>query len=281
MKNHSISQILLFISVFTIGLASCKKDDDSNGLMKAKIDGSSWKANDVGAVVLPGLINITGKKDNGQTITITIQDGEVGDYFLDQNQDHVAAYQESEGASGFVSNAPNGLGFVRVTEINLENSTISGTFEFNVERPLDGALKEIREGEFTDVKFESEIVSSGPSTLSCKVDGQTFTPASVFGVLAGSKIAISANSADLNKTVGLTLPKDVGVGEYNLSTFGDYTAQYNINQTQFLGADSGKVKITKHDKANHKLEGTFHYEASDFIGSVSASITNGTFSVSY
>ncbi len=282
MKKLTFSKIIFFFSLFVLATTACKKDEEStNGTMTAKIGGSSWKAKEIGAVVLPGLINITGKASNGQTITITIQSGQKGDYFLDENQDHVAAFQESEGAQGFVSNAPNGLGFVNITEIDLDNSTISGTFEFNAERPTDGALKEIREGAFTDVKFEKQVTTSGPSTLSCKVDGQTFTPSAVFATLSSSKIIISASTADLNKTIGLTLPSDIAVGEFTLSTFSTYTAQYNLNQNQFMGADSGKVKITKHDKPNHKLEGTFYFDASDFMGTVSATVTNGTFSVNY
>lgn len=282
MKNNTISKILFFMSALALGMVACKKDnDDSNGLMKAKIDGASWEADKVGAVVLAGLINITGQTNDGETITITIQSGQAGDYFLDENQDHAAVYQPSSGALGFVSNAPEGLGYVRVTEIDLENSTISGTFEFNGVNPANGSKKEIREGEFTGIKFEQEVVTTGPNTLSCKIDGQTFTPASVFALPASGRITISANSANMNQTIGLTLPQNVAVGEHDLSTFGDHTAQYNLNQSQFLGANSGKVNITKHDKANHKLEGTFHFEASEWLGSASATVTNGSFNVTY
>ena len=282
MKKTTLSQITFFFSLFLLSLVACKKDDDtSNGIMTATVGGESWKAKEVGAVVLPGLINITGKAKNGETITMTIQDGKTGDYFLTAGADHAAVYQESEGAQGFSTNAPNGFGNIHIETIDLVNSTISGNFVFIAERPTDGATKEVMNGVFTDVKFEKQVISTGPNTLSCKVDGQTFTPASVFAVVAGDRITISANSSDLNKTVGLTLPDDIAVGEFNLSTFGEYTAQYNLNQSIFMGADSGKVKITKHDKPNHKLEGTFQFEASDFWGSNAASVTTGSFSVNY
>lgn len=84
-------------------------------------------------------------------------------------------------------------------------------------------------------------------------------------------------------TVALYLPKDITEGTYDLGTpgFADYGAQYNIDDRTFLGAESGQVTITKHDKGVKIIEGTFFFEAKELAGSAMASLIEGRFMVSY
>lgn len=48
-----------------------------------------------------------------------------------------------------------------------------------------------------------------------------------------------------------------------------------------LGADSGKVMITKHDVVNRVIEGTFYFNGSEFIGTETVKVTEGTFAGGY
>lgn len=281
MKKIKILSGLSFLLLVLLGLASCKKDNDDGGSMTAKVDGVAWSADIVGATIIGDVMNITGQTNAGETITITIQDNQPDTFYLDGGHPHAAAYVPHTGASGFTTNSPGGFGVAVVSEINQSSKTLSGRFELFVVNPATGEQKQISEGQFSDVTFETQAPITGNSTLSCKIDGQTFSPASVIATASGGKIIIAANSPDLNKTIGITVPAGAVTGSHDFEFFGDYVGQYNINQSTFLIADSGKVTISKHDLTNHILEGTFEFSATDLMFTTSADITAGTFKVFY
>jgi len=48
-----------------------------------------------------------------------------------------------------------------------------------------------------------------------------------------------------------------------------------------MSASSGTLELTKHDQVAKVLEGTFEFEAEEMLGTNSASLTNGGFTISY
>ncbi len=206
-----------------------------------------------------------------------------GEYQSFSGSTNACVWQPSTGALGYVSHAPMGLGQVVVEEINEMDSLISGTFQFFGEEPSSGNTVEVAEGVFTDVKYSVETVTIGDNSLNVKIDGTDWEAVSVTGFVNGSKLTINATSADVSRTVGLTIPDDTPVGSYDIDSpfSSEYGGQYNADAQTFLTSDSGTLNISNHDLLNKVIEGTFSFEASEFVGSASASLTEGSFYVAY
>ena len=101
-------------------------------------------------------------------------------------------------------------------------------------------------------------------------------------MVAMGKINISASDAQITQTVGITIDEGLEAGTYDIGGFfGSVTGQYNIGTEVLMMANEGEMIITKHDMENNILEGTFEFEASEMIGTNSASLTNGSFVVNY
>jgi Family of unknown function (DUF6252) len=286
MLISSVKQLLCYFLFASIVLVSCDKDGDGDtkqapGSMTAKIDGKDWKAESVGASILNGITNITGQTLKGEAIAIVLSGDDPGKYALGETSLHAIAYVEKTGDFSFGSNDDGGSGSVEVTEINLKDSTISGTFKAVVTRSLDNRKKEILSGQFTKVKFTTKIPSNPNNSLTCKINGQDFKPTSVFAIKVFDNITVSASLSNGSKGVGFSIPDSTTPGEYDLESSGDFFAQYLVNQS-YSTSTSGKLKISKHDKTNRQLEGTFNFEAIDPLGGSSKTlVTAGVFKVKY
>ena len=118
-----------------------------------------------------------------------------------------------------------------------------------------------------------------------KVDSVLFEPEVVSAMIDPftNAIAIIGTAAEGIPSVALYLPKDITAGTYDLGTpgFADYGAQYNIDDMTFLGAENGQVTVTKHDKGVKIIEGAFFFEGTELTGNAKASLTEGSFMVSY
>jgi hypothetical protein len=269
-------------------LSACKKEETpvtppSNepaaGAMSASIDGNSWKSDIASGTIQNGYINITGKNNAGETITLTLNGTTKATYTLNNGTMHVGVYQKTNGSLGYTTNASGTTGgTVTVTEIDEANKTISGTFSFSAEEPSSGNKVSVTAGKFNKVKYTT---SSGTTnnTLSAKVDGNAWTGSSVFAVLNSGKIAVTGTSG--SSSMGIYMPEGVTPGTYSLSMFGSYMAQYNPDQSTFLASDNGTLVVTEHDATARTIKGTFNFNASDFSGSTTATITEGAFSAKY
>ncbi|MCC6286545.1 MAG: hypothetical protein IT249_01540 [Chitinophagaceae bacterium] len=146
----------------------------------------------------------------------------------------------------------------------------------------------------------------GANTFSCLIDGQIFKPAKSEGLLfnndpvlyGGLSISDGYYSAAIyaaykasypRKYIVLTLDHFKGVGEYLLSDF-DNIASYKelITRIPFetnyssLYTSNGKITITKDDRANAILSGTFEFTATspDDPGRI-ITVTSGRFDLNY
>ena len=278
-----LSTTLLFIA--------CNNDDDEmmepTASMTCKLDGVDWSAAGAGASIINNTINVTGISAADQVITITLTGTTVGTYSLDPNLPNAVAYTESNDgtAIAFVSNqniANMNYGEVVISEINMETMRLSGTFTTEVHRLSDGGDIIITEGIFNDIAFEETIPSSA-FELSATIDGTVFDASVVSGLVSSGNLAITGSDAMGQESIGLTLPDDITPGTYSLGTPGlsSYGAQYNLDSSTFLSAESGTLTIEEHQVADKIIKGTFSFEASELAGSNTASITAGSFELTY
>lgn len=282
MKTHVIISWLLFS---TLLIAGCTKDDASpKGKMTAKIEGQSWSGKEVGAAVTQGIFNLSGKAADGSLMTITLQGFSKDTFLLYPGGDHAAVWLPVNATSGFVSNAPSGIGYVILSEINTADSLVSGTFEFMAENPLTEEVVFVSEGNFTNVPFTSTVALVGNNSFAVKIDGVSWQPTLINGSKVNGKINIVASNTSTGRSVGLYIPVSTNPGNFTLGDplFGaTYGGQYNPDSQTFLSASGGSLTISKHDKTTRVIEGTFHFEASSLFNPATASLTNGSFSIHY
>ncbi len=253
-------------------------------LMSAKINGADWEAATAGALIQVNRIGISGLAADGSVIVLSLEDNGAGVYELTETSLSAGAYTLGDNSDAFTSNVEGGT--VEITELNWQDSTMSGTFSFTGARAIPAGEVNIEVGKFTNIRVRTELGSVNDfNKISVKVDTVLFEPEAVTAMIDpfSNNIAIVGTAAVGIPSVALFLPKDIIAGTYDLGTpgFADYGAQYNIDDMTFLGAESGQVTVTKHDKGVRIIEGTFFFEATELAGGATASLMEGSFMVSY
>ncbi len=296
MKNARFLAVALMTTAFSSLLfTGCKKDDNNdgpsgNGSMTAVVDGKTWNAvsSKIAGSIISGTLNLTGIAGDGSTITITLSvaNPDTGTFYdLGEGSLGALAMTVTGGSSAWTSNVPSGDGTLVLTQLDTAAKKFSGTFVATVYRGTDDSTRVIAAGVFKNVKYSTTIQGGGSNTMSCKIDGNTWTPPSVLAVSSGGQITISGTDASAGKTVGITIPSTIAAGTYTLELFTTYSAQYNVNSTTFLGATGGpscSLVITAHNATNHTISGTFEFVAEPITGPPpTATITDGVFSVTY
>ena len=73
---------------------------------------------------------------------------------------------------------------------------------------------------------------------------------------------LSVSDQLVSKTVGVTIPSNVGPGSYTFTLFGtDYIGQYNV-YSSFLAADSGTLTILEHNTTTKRVSGNSSFHTS-------------------
>lgn len=280
-----------FLLIFTsfMVFTSCGKDSTSEnveGTITFELDGKQWKsANDkTGATINnpTDQISITAISDDGSQFAITLKGTTAKTYALTQTSQSVAAFNET--STSLVISSNQGLDAnakVIISEINLKDSLISGTFNLTGFRVIDGKKINITNGKINNVKISKPVSNAGNSFFNCKINGTQFNGFLLTGHSLTGDIYIGGSSQTALPNVFLVLDKDIQVGQTNLDGFLNNFGQYNESTTQMLRSENGKVNITKNDKTKKLIEGTFEFDAKSIETSKTAKITDGSFSMKY
>ena len=294
---------LLFglLTYVCIQIISCKKEN-SNELppvqpdpnapsVKMKVNGFTWEADQfAGASSMNGMLNISAIGKDKKRITITLFDKTPGTYILDiPATDGVAAFVDSTEANPLAYATNQGRtpgqagGTVEITKVDAIKKTVSGTFSFRLYRELDNKQVFISEGSFQNLPYNTALpAANSTDTLSVKVDGTLWKPESIIGTTAQSNLAVVGNNLTASRTLGLLMPQNIAVGSYDLDSLNTtYLGQYNPTSSTFLSSYSGKLNILEHNSGARRIRGNFNFKAKDPIGSQSATLTEGYFSVKY
>jgi hypothetical protein len=310
----TINKILLLFIAFSAPLfTSCTTDIEpidpavlipnpiENGQFKVDIDEQTFVATNVQAVVNASAIAITGlRSGNNDFIQITLPTplNQVGTYTWTEattNNVVLGLIYSNSASEGFISAPSNGdfalfpaytdTAKVTVTSINVQNKTISGTFEFTGGRfNAAGALvmKKFTNGSFTNISFVGAAVNPSANNFFAKIDGTAFNPANISGTVLNNALTITGVKQNL-ETISLQLPSTITVGTYNFTTPEEYFFNYikNTSVTGIFNAQSGSFTIISHDTSTKKIKGTFSFVAKLISGETTHSITDGTFDVIY
>ncbi|TDD93889.1 DUF6252 family protein [Flavobacterium cellulosilyticum] len=321
MKN-SLVYIYIFLTIIApFFLNSCGSNEpvDSNfkntnsgttaGIFKVDIDGKTFVAASVQALVNDNYISISGlKTPSGEMVQITLPApfNKVGTYSWKSVNGAGGiiglVYIPTSGAAPYISSskgsggASDNIGYtdtasITITKIDIVNNKISGNFQFTGVKfkDLTGTsieTKILSNGSFTDVTFTKDIpVPITNNSFSAKLDGSVFSPVYIDALNSTGNINIIARRGTV-ETIGLSFLNTIAVGTYPLDSFiGNYKAGYiknnNIDGSGIFSVNTGSITITSHDKINKKVAGTFKFSAISLIVSETHNITEGTFSVSY
>ena len=290
MKNVFLRPLFVFLLVTAVSMSCSDDSDDASpkvtapeGKIVAKMGGVSFEG--IGGAQLYNNQIIVGGNVGNESLSLFItKAAQVGTYDVKGAQlgttpDAEVNYSP-DGASLYSSVymiAGEKVGAITIIEIDETNKTITGTFSSKVVSD-DATSMEITEGSFNKLPY----ITAPESTLSAKIDGETFTATTAVGQTSMGMIVLNGQALNGSRIITLSFGDDIATGTYPLEELGgDIYATYTVNMESFVSS-SGTLTITKHDKSLKRVEGSFSFAASDFFEeSGEVNITEGTFAVTY
>ncbi|MEL6812481.1 MAG: DUF6252 family protein [Bacteroidota bacterium] len=299
--KQTIQFLAVAISLFVV---SCNSDDSdpepgpSDGQLIASVDGASFDSSDsnIVATLFNEVFAISAlDPQTSEVITVSMLNPSVGTFDIGPNSSVMGSGAYSvAGGNAFLSVVEGGSGQLTITNLDLDNLLVSGSFQFVGVRDNNGVMETvtIEGGAFNNLPLTVEVVSAGDSSLNARVDGTFMNPNAVNAVevtLQGNTtISISAvNSANFT-TLGISMPADITPGTYDFDSLplqGSIIGQYGINvgtseAMSYISLD-GSITITSYDPVAGTMEGTFFFTAGDLLGmdDTTFDITEGEFSV--
>lgn len=278
---------LLYLVVFIA--CSCSKDDPTvpqednrdKGKIVASIDNTNWVSTSSVVLLTAGGVKIGGLKETGENksgFDITLQATKTGTYQIGENSVHSAYYMANLFSSGssYFSHKSGAGGQVVLSEIDIKNKTLSGTFTLTLVE-IKGQTINITDGKFTKIPYESDSDDDFTREMHAKVNGASFSPISVYFFDAGIGF-ISLNCALDRESISFTLPSDIDLGTYS---FDEFDATYRNGSDTYSNSQSGTFTIISHDKKAKIIEGNFQFTAVKYSTTDAVNITEGYFKGGY
>ena len=285
-------KIFLSLALIAFVMIGCSKDDDGNNDdnnnnppasgLTAKIDGTAWTSSMNIVTIKDGMTSIVGSSAKSTTLTINIVSESTGTYQLDDSSVHSAMLVDDSGTYTSGGDSLAG-GEVIISDINTTDSTITGTYHFDLYALFSGGKKSVTEGTFTNLKFSGDNGggNNGDGTMQMDVDGTTWIPETVTSASALGLITLAGVDDGTSHQIIFLLPDTISTGTYEWADLGIIALTY-VNEDDIpLYPNSGSLHITSHNTTTNLFEGTFDFEATDMVNSTSVSVTNGAFSVNY
>jgi hypothetical protein len=277
----------LFVGVITLGLNSCEEDNTNvnRPLMTALVDGSTWRCPEPNARVSENQIIVYGTSAEGQTIQLTVFAGEKGVYTLNAANLHEGKLIPNTSAYATIystSYNDDGSGQVRISSINEDDRTISGSFNFRGYKENDAGNKTVTNGEFTRVPYK--YINTVDTTqvynmLTANIDDTDFVATSVVSVLSEGIIEIKGTRSDSFQSITLYIPEGQSTGIFNIDPVnGPIMANYQSSLSP-MPATVGSCTIAEHDTESNIIRGTFFFNVDNDGETIE--LQNGYFEVQY
>ena len=260
----------LFLLLATLSLLSCEDVETNEVALQANVNDRLYKSTDARASLNDdGTLTIQGFTSE-ESIMLQLWRLGKGNFLIGEGRPNTAIYEDFEG--NIYTTEPDGVGVVTISELNENNKTISGNFEFNAFLPGIDTIY-VSRGTLFNISYDGGGIQdpTNAGDFSAKVNGNTFLPIVVSARDTGNKLLISGSTA--NSTIIISVPQNAEVGEYTLPRSG-YTAKYQ-DATGPEATSEGIIKITAHNTADKTISGTFSFLTNR------SEITEGQFDVAY
>lgn len=256
-----------------------------------------WTLPEVSAVLSSDQSIITATDPaTGETLEIFFPSNQTGLYNNSENDptEGFAEYTPSTGAAAYSSlnfeNAgESALFFLSVDFINEDTQTMSGSFQIATysEDGLSSAI--FSSGSFTDIPFTGDTEpgdgggggGGNEDSFSALIDGADFETQSLVAVETSGNILITATSSSGNSLVINFSSSAMAGNSFELTAGSANTGTYQTSAFQTYTATSGSIDITTHDTDANVVSGTFTFVATEFLGTNTISVTEGSFEVTY
>ena len=267
----------------------------------------------VGTLSTSNVLTITGSiLETGESIVLIVGNPDIGTFNLTAGlgTDNSASYFETATSNSYVSLGTSGAsGQLNITEFDIENLKITGTFSFTGTRfatdatgnpILDAAGnpviedEEITNGIFNKISFTNEDQGGGGTPINdvffAKVDGVDFDSESVTTTLndvAGVSVVKIVAVNEEGEILRIDIPEDLGLGTYDMLALSDGTKLIGLYNPASIGenltSNPGKITITRFNTFTGIIEATFNFTATDplELDPTIAEITEGNFKVDY
>lgn len=284
-----VKYIYVFISfIFLLATVSC--GDSGGGVenrtsMFALVGSTNWRTPNPNAIISENTIDVWGTSANGQSIHISLKSGETGEFQLGHMQDHEAKFtiNMSPGTLPYsTSTNENGTGLVRVTSINEEARTISGTFHFTGYRASDGSSRRVSDGQFNSVPYRfihSSDTTSYNSTFACQDEGNQWVAQKIHAIKNDTAIIIKAEISDIWESIEMIFPPEITAGVHYITSTGPIFANFQKGFHTYP-ATNGSTTIIQHSQSDRVIRGSFFFNYID-NDNHTGSVTSGQFDVEY
>ncbi len=287
---------------------SCGKDNDTNPepttpttptipttpieptSMSAKVDGELWTIGSFGAsaIIYNDFITIFGMSSDNYEMNMTLYGNAEGTYSLNPEMGSHLYYGTvaSSTYDSKLNNVNTNHGMVEITKLDMENLTMSGTFEsepfyFFNELSTGGIV--ISEGEFTNIEV-LDYRDPDAESLSAEIDGRPLKALYTSAYISQSRLIVSGEDGAQTEKIQMSMPMDIAPGTYDIgnSSVPNLEGQYNpLFSNVMHSATSGTLTITTNDMVNKMIIGTFNFETPGLDGNGVFSINSGSFRASY
>ena len=250
--------------------------------MYGLVNGSNWRGSDPTAIVSEHKIKITGTSANGQTIIITLNTKELGEYMFSSTNGHYAEFipNMASGTERYSTLTGDGSGMVRLTSLNEENKTVGGEFQFKACRS-DGSSKSVTEGKFTNVPYTYYNLGEDKYTnvFTFTHNGTIWNSANISGVKNDTAMILTGE-CDRSlawQSVILQMPSNVSEGVHY---FGQDVSGFFQSGFYTYPASAGAITVTEYNTQDKIIKGTFFFNYLNNNNEVQ-SISDGAFDIKY
>jgi hypothetical protein len=250
--------------------------------MYGLVNGSNWRGSDPTAIVSEHKVKVTGTSANGQTIIITLNSKQLGEYTFSPTNGHYAEFIPNmvSGTERFSTLTGDGSGFVRLSSLNEENHTLGGEFHFKACKS-DGSSRSVTEGKFSNVpytyyNFEEETYNS---VFNFSRNGVIWNTKDISGIRNDTAMIVSGacDRSEAWQSITLQMPQNVTTGVHY---FGDDVSGYFQSGFYNYPATTGAITITEYNTQDKIIKGTFFFNYID-NNSETQMVTDGLFDVKY
>ncbi len=278
------------------------------GQFIATIAGESFVADSISATLsLNDELVITGRKvGTGQSITLGVVNTTTGVFNLATaaGNPNAGIYDDGTptGLPYTTTFAFGGSGSIKITQLNITNRTITGTFNFVGTRfqvdsngvpildsngnPVIETIQ-ITSGGFNQIPYELENGGNPPDEFFAKVDGVDFVPDTLelIQTSVGNEpmFRIMAKKTN-NEMIRIDIPRFIGEGTFAMQNISDGTRLIGIYNDgvggENLTSNPGTITFTEFNLATGVMTGTFAFTGTDPLGTnpTTVQITQGSFS---
>lgn len=283
--------IISNITIFAIILISCgggnNSGPDSSPVMFGLVNSTNWRSANPRAVLTETSLKVYGTSANGQTIILNINSGEVGEFVVSEYNGNYAEFipNMSAGATRYSTlNSENGSGLLRVSSIDEEAKTVSGTFSFKAYRTTDNTFRTVSDGSFSNVPYQFFSVSDTSSFQNIflfRESDYNWTTETITAERNDTALFIigECSRTEAWQSITLWMSPTISAGVHYITPTGPVYAKFQQGFYEYP-AVNGSVTIISNSSTEKKIKGTFFFNYLD-NNNQTQSITDGQFEVLY